>query len=1794
MTERFVDTSSLAGIERASDTGWRPQTNVDTSRLSGIRKASFYEGYNPVALVPSEDYSFTGMQARLYQERQAIQDRLDRAAEAAAQWSEYNYTPVATTEAALASRQEGSPYDEVRSAYLAMLMSYNNRQASNLTRYPGLAAAALEAKVDEREVAQLINYAEADRAAEQVLAAMALGASNPYAVDESERRVKNIMSTAGPVMAIAIWDVVAAKLEAMDEDAPDEQTRSLYDNILFGVGKALEAAFFIPIVLAEGYQQAIRASEYGSFVENIPETSPDPIGSISLDAQRIQNIFEYWNDVQEGSYNQQLLDAAKKEYNPLTVEIILDIERKSREGDPDPLISVLSERSNDPAALEILRPLYYEADDSSRLAEAARAVNNADLSNTGQTVLSSYLRETGLGSQARDRAAGALNAYVTLGQDPTLYAGKVRAAYLSARYAIAKLAPGASAAGVRTALNQRPTRRYFERLFNDLDRYEELLKTDAAAASMLRERIRRQYYEVSDDLVEELRTRGIRNIDDLADWTIETNAAFLIMKGSSADELIRTGPAEFRSTLADEIIGSGSALVRTPMMPRMSPGRVARMNFSRAAGVVSPKKRGKEVIDKGFGGTSDVDEIAATMMDPAGAMQIGAIERGGILTSGAYGKRVDRFFRWFSSLPNKGYVSIADASDSRVVYRWARSMLSRQTATYIADAFRRGDPSQRYNIIVGLNRTSAAAKGLDLMDETVLARVDELTKATAEGTKFAPSVKASSANAAVVGGTAADDVLLEPSNFDGVEKALFGWQTASHVAIPSMRDVEMLARWRSSKWAPEWLQNTPQRVTDYWSLGTLYGLRYSIRNAAEDLWFYAVITGGNLADLYRGRRISTALRETRGRQRETATSGGSKSVQALGMINRRMRSIGDFVAEKNDPVSDLLSRFIRANLDQEQVAAAHAAALKGDFEPMRQLAALALTKARFTTLNKVEEDYVLDLVSGPFGLRILDDLAETGKNINSGGAYIDDALPVTGTDAMGVNLATVPREGRVESPTGDFFDLPLDGTRPEAFVYWDQGINGAILGDGPAGQIAVAYIDDVEEAVRRVVDEINADPTNYGYAWRFAAVRDDGVETFARRKVLAIRGFFSDADGNLNVDLWRRVVDGDRNVRAFDIGENGERIWRITPQVLRQVPKSQRPTYASGQTFGVVPTASGIGAFADRTWGWMGEQYARISREPIFIANYLSQRRALAGYQAQMAAQVGEKAARRHVSRLAEDRAYAFTLSYMDNPQNRSLMAWKVRNVARYYRATEDFYRRVARAGKNYPIGLWRTQLVYDVLDDTGFVYTDDNGDKYFMYPGTQPLMSALNAAIGTLMGTEMLDMEYPFMLGGKVNMLTPSADPNQAFPAVAGPFAAFTWKTAAARFPALDKFNRYVLGQYGENYDKSVSGILIESFMPAGISRVVRALDDDERESVLAGAAKDAMAIAIANDLVPADDNDPGWADAMASVNNMAWSLVVVRFALSMIVPASPQRYNDNVTEYARMQGVVDFRNAFLDLVQKKSDAGAENPFGEALADWYKFNPDLFPYTISKTEEAAEVKGEIRQLAPLKYAREVSEWWDNNQSVIKEYPQTAFFLAPQVEGFSWEGWGLVKGEGFRVSKDLDTFMRDALSAIDEFHYYATYEDYQRDIDALDPRIPEQYSQIRDLEEQRSADLKYIKERNPFTKVKLSDKNYSQLAVLADEALPKVKTMVDDLFKSTPSEEWEGSAAQAIRNSILTYIDYKTELNMITGMTREDNQRKREIRFAMEQDFDVLSEQNLNARLFIKNVLMRNPGIEGL
>jgi hypothetical protein len=87
------------------------------------------------------------------------------------------------------------------------------------------------------------------------------------------------------------------------------------------------------------------------------------------------------------------------------------------------------------------------------------------------------------------------------------------------------------------------------------------------------------------------------------------------------------------------------------------------------------------------------------------------------------------------------------------------------------------------------------------------------------------------------------------------------------------------------------------------------------------------------------------------------------------------------------------------------------------------------------------------------------------------------------------------------------------------------------------------------------------------------------------------------------------------------------------------------------------------------------------------------------------------------LAEIAEDRARLQVLAYVDNPAVQSQLAFSIRNFARFYRATEDFYRRLYRTVRYNPESIRRAQLTYEGITHSGWVQNDDQGEAILRIP---------------------------------------------------------------------------------------------------------------------------------------------------------------------------------------------------------------------------------------------------------------------------------------------------------------------------------------------------------------------------------------------------------------------------------------------------------------------------------------------
>ena len=1448
---------------------------------------------------------------------------------------------------------------------------------------------------------------------------------------------------------------------------------------------------------------------------------------------------------------------------------------------------------------------------------------------------------------------------------------------------------------------------------------ETKVKLQSAAASQ-RQRMSRQYAAMPEDLIEDFRTTTFRDpdgkytVEGIAATIDDMNQAHLVSINKISNRLDELGaqrealeealqeaiiaprsvvPADVVTATRESLLRNAQDISKTrrelaeagqnsfyakvsstnqkrkALIPTMSvAGQIRRQAVNRIAFSMMPKGKAIKLADKFAAEMGEPGLFAKAFSEHAEEFGSEARKYKFSLRSLGLGSAVDNISRLFSSIPRKSVVNINSSADSTVVMRYARMFFPKRTADLIAENFRLSDEAGRRLILSGLVRSAAASRGLTITDKSadvfikhLKPEARSLMTGSMAGEKYGVTVAADlrpSEKAQIIasGGKVPDELVDGPkrslsADANGIEHALHLYQTSDNVALPTIKDFEDLRNAARTK-----TTSTLDFLTNWWSVLTLYGLRFSVRNAIEEVGMY-ILTGGKIAELYKGRKASQALRRIRPEVtiKNVDGVGVPEFKSSLGMFASRANKISVWAKEKGAPewFADLIYR----GIDNDALLAANMELAAGNTEAFAKLFVQSLGTQRVFGFGPrrgaVSEDSIKALrylADSTHGMSLLDEIAEAGKYLNKGGfpAYTN---AVDGIDDFGpgIELGKIP-----DYSFGDYANVRpvvkdrLSGRDHNVFgiSFWWRELQQTIDGDGPIGAAAVLNLDNPALAKQEIARIIRED-TEYRYKARFSRLTaDEDIESFADDYFENVFQHFTNSKGTLNLELREKFIaiddEGNRVVSWWNDPDpiTGTRTPRVSGSNLVEIPVDGRPEYIFGQeVIPRIPMASTLPQLTipDRMYGWMGRQNSRISREPIFLANYLDQyaqmEDARNSFARAMAKARGSDEvldsdialAEKIYAETAMNNAYDLTISYVDNPANRSNLAWKARNVSRYYRATEDFFRRAERVLRNDPVAYWKGALTYQLANDYGFTYTDDRGDAYFAYPGNQYLVNALVAGVD-IPGTDItlpsmsnlfgLDLRQyvdinPFSLNGKVLGITPSADLTMAVPSVMGPVAA-PLSAVFSAFPELAGLRTITLGKYSQPTG-SMLGDILQSIIPAGVAKTWDFLDSEQRDTQIAGSAFDAISVMIAEGmlneftvngkpLLDPDTNEPmnpalmtnedfKMTDQNAAAQIIASVFLITRFAGSWALAAYPQIGSNTASEFAMQHGIDSMNDLYKDLIE----ANADKPFPSQVAlsmfaamkspskvDGKYASPDtMLPYTISSYKD--NEKRPIASLASVEASNKLIEWIreDKTKYLAQNHASAYLFLAPRGGEFDLAAWNYVKNLlGVQVLKTEDEQIQEAFAILGKVNDNLIKNDFNNQI--ANARSPEEAEALRDEMDSWIADNK---DSNPWFKA-----TRVQNPIYAEENLNKALLATDNMLTDIQNKYGSLNTDElALRNVISIYKDYSQKVSGLQGSQAEKSSAKKKL-FA-EMDLwivDAIGESAI-AKNFFDAVIRNDP-----
>ena len=987
-------------------------------------------------------------------------------------------------------------------------------------------------------------------------------------------------------------------------------------------------------------------------------------------------------------------------------------------------------------------------------------------------------------------------------------------------------------------------------------------------------------------------------------------------------------------------------------------------------------------------------------------------------------KRIDNFSRKFNLIPDIDELGNHTSPRAHIAFeRYARLVYGKYSSRVLGDIYQQSNLGQRRQMFNGLQSVVGELRGL---------------RGTQGGRKLLETIGTVGRDA-VYTNRAFDDANPQgffPSVVNGSDSALYPYQINERQAFITPQQLDRFAArdgFLSNAWGLQYTKAADDAISTFVT-GTLAGPRFPVRNAIEDYLFYLANGRGAIRSgiqVVKSRKLATDIR--------TATEDLN-----LGLVNRytKAKDKKQILSKLND-----IDKGIKKDIgkDGQELTFADFYNTKADkLEAKRKVLAEVLLRDKFNDaqIGKFGKDF--DRYTYEFSMygdyeNLLRSASEGAYNLNAGSDIVSRAKRISRKHGKVVDF-TIDGEdyARQFGSFGEFSPLDQEGKLAWAFQimtkaqdeFASEGIKLLKVYGNNRGAFVKAmaeHIDKPQFASLKPKFDRYVD-TTYTSNQQASAIYDD------------LRTLFGKADNSINEDLLNRVVKvGDNGQLKVDTEDFS---IEFLPTKYTDIPKA----IVGPKLLPAQQSQNIISDLNTRLWDFLGDANARLSRDQIVVDAAFNIRKELQPYLDDLAEKVGPEVATKQIIELSEKLAVERVLAFVDNPTVRTQMAWSMRNFARFYRATEDAYRRLYRTVKYNPEAVRKIALTYEGVTHTGFVQRDDQGEPYFIYPGVAPVYEAVNKTLGIFGLGDKFVAPMPLQFGSDIRMLTPSANPESWLPTFSGPLAGISLKTIysiaglfqESNIDALSTIGQEIkstekltLGEIGENQS------FFQAILPGHVNRLLTSLSRDERDSQYASAFRKAVTYLEAGEHTPSSDATPGeLAQYQKRLRSTITGILATRFVLGFISPASPTTtLKSDMADWVRDNSRVNFKQVYTKLIEEYTNKNSQDPIGDAMADWVKFFPDEIPYVINESEPEFQAR--------FKTSNAAANWVDENKDLVSKYPEGAGFLIPQSGTFSWDAYQFLKDNGFRKTKLVDDFLKETFVSKDKYYYYTQRDKYE-------------------------------------------------------------------------------------------------------------------------------------------------------
>lgn len=1363
----------------------------------------------------------------------------------------------------------------------------------------------------------------------------------------------------------------------------------------------------------------------------------------------------------EKVYNTGRIESAQKKYGSTQVAIAQKI---SEGADIADLIQNATEeekyylRIADPTNKESSREEREEFDEALNAVNAAKFSPGRQLANLIDVFTPGDLYEQGFFYKA---VSGVGDAIFRLRTDPFLVISKAKKLYDINNYAVGVVAAQAGGKGVK-----------FDKYF---DQPETKALWDQAGTSLKKivdnkGKNPQAVVEARKELSILLPEFGRTIIDEFVKGPVPiTNAT--------------TAKAWFENTQdALKLVSDGSIARQRVILPRMTVSRKIRVNtLTTANKLFDIDKISPTFVNAVFGSPNDADGLYDELitMEPNSLRKVLEGERlkgTARFSSLQIATGLDKIKRAFTPVPmfkNQEFDLLAkDAPDN--IYRLAAVFMPTNMASLVKELYAGTESiAKKMNIYEGLLKQVGDARGTNL---------------TPEANTFARTYAKKG------------DVRYGLGEGDLARKALLPSEMNFVVSAPSIADLDILAgkstiaRFVLGTANSKWVEG----VTNLWSFLTLAGPRYAIRNAGEDL-MVALAMGkspwGLVKQKYTATRLNTALQPVTG-----LTEVEKFAANPLGVM---LRFVNKKEAEANAARIKALDAEIVANREE-------LFALKKELGSMTAITYNAkrskeLTTKIFELEQKVEGGIAgqtrniiaetlskgrIDSFLRNFGIKMIDDesieilteqiiygnidnllasVSEGGMNFALGSTYNQTVMQLVkdlGVDArpLRLDLTTSKNKYTVSANKAGFGTRAITSDKSESsLVGWLLRLS--FYGNDELGSLALANVDIPEDKAMQLLVNWIRSPKGQRLKKEATAVDERDLDdiTYAREVYNRAKQLVTKRkDGQINKDLLDKIRQVDPDAPLGKDSPTYVITGKLGLDDVRDIDIEDMPLeYVGPELVPVVEESQRTSNIVKNGWVWLGLANARLSRQPMALYEAIDIRKQMRNEGFEKAFidkwtegfdkgtinyQLAVKSAKRELANAAEERAIQQVLSYVDNPLIRSQISFSLRNFARFYRAQEDFYRRLGRLAKYNPESFARAAATFDGIDHNGFIQKDDQGNPYFVYPHFAPGYRAVQAALVGMGIPQDFKVPFPIQFGGSIKMLTPSLNPDSIMPTFSGPLAALSISTLsniASFLPfegaekTADTITGITLGKY------SVDQPILSRLMPAHVNRLISTLSQDDRDSQYASAYRKAITYLEATGHGLKEGATVSEREAYREkLKNTTLSILAVRFTFAFFAPASPEvELKSEMSEWVRDSGKASWKQVWYGLLEKNNgDTGA------AMQKWVELYPNQVPYTVSESER--------KTVGFFQSAEDAGKFVEDNKELFDTYKEGAAFLIPHKGAFSWDTYRIMRSMGLRENKRVEDYLLEVQTASDAQIYYDRKDKFDASIaNIADPQI---------------------------------------------------------------------------------------------------------------------------------------------